>query len=101
MSGQAPKQCTTTETKKCPYCGNDFNVRDYGRHEGTVTHVEWIFIILIEKAPIVPIFQNTPLLLSRSRPDDLSIQERKQLPNQETDKQPHQGSITSIIETLD
>ena len=53
------------------------------------------------KAPIIPIFQNTPLPLSRSRPDDLSIQERKELPNQETEVKPHQRSLASITETPD
>ena len=48
------------------------------------------------KAAIIPIIQNTPLPLSRSRPDDLSIQERKELPNQETDVQPHQRSIVLL-----
>ena len=53
------------------------------------------------KAAIIPIFQNTPLPLSRSRPDDLIIQERKELPNKETEVQPHQRSIASTTETLD
>ena len=52
------------------------------------------------KAPIIPIFQNTPLPLSRSKPDDLSIQERKELPNQETDIKPHQGSIVITLVSL-
>ena len=53
------------------------------------------------KAAIIPIFQNTPLPLSRSKPDDLIIQERKELPNKETEVQPHQRSIASTTETLD
>ena len=53
------------------------------------------------KAAIIPIFQNTPLPLSRSRPDDLIIQEKKELPNKETEVQPHQRSIASTTETLD
>ena len=42
------------------------------------------------KAAIIPIFHNTPLPLSWIRPDDLSIQERKELPNKETEVQPQQ-----------
>ena len=33
MLGQGPKRRPATETKQCPYCGNSFNVRGYGRHE--------------------------------------------------------------------
>ena len=34
MSEQALKWRATTATKECPYCGGEFNVRGYGRHEG-------------------------------------------------------------------
>ena len=53
------------------------------------------------KAAIIPIFHNTPLPLNRNRPYDLSIQERKELPNKETEVQPHQRSIASIAAAPD
>jgi len=33
MPPQLAKRRPTTEERKCPYCGEDFNVRGLGRHE--------------------------------------------------------------------